>query len=121
VYSHPFPPQVLLRLDTSRNELLVANTAFALLACCVGFGGYIGGIFGMNLDQTIWLQEVDGVFIGVLVGSFWSMILLFCAIFGSLHYYGIIPKRVVYKTSKAIKTPDQRLCSFESFFRSDSI
>lgn len=46
------PPQVLVRLNVSQNELLVANTVVTVLATSIGFGGYVAGIFGMNLDQV---------------------------------------------------------------------
>jgi len=35
---------VSLRLDTARNQLLVANTAFAVLACSIATGSYITGM-----------------------------------------------------------------------------
>jgi hypothetical protein len=44
--------QMSLRLDTSRNELLVANAAFTIILALTAFGSYIGGIFGMNLDNV---------------------------------------------------------------------
>eukprot|EP01034_Spumella_vulgaris_P025879 gene25879-32385_t len=53
---------VSLRLDTSRNELLIANTALAVLACSIGFSAYLTGVFGMNLDNTVYLQFVKGGF-----------------------------------------------------------
>jgi len=49
----------MLRLDTSRNELLVANTAIAVLGCCIGVGAYLSGIFGMNLDNTYNFQSIQ--------------------------------------------------------------
>lgn len=59
-----------LRLDTSRNELLIANTALAVLACSIGFAAYITGVFGMNLDNTVYIQNVRGGFAGIFAGSF---------------------------------------------------
>lgn len=53
---------VSLRLDTSRNELLIVNTQMAVLACCIGFAAFITGAFGMNLDNTIYLQYVPNLF-----------------------------------------------------------
>eukprot|EP01042_Synura_sphagnicola_P004810 gene4810-6123_t len=72
---------VLLRLDTSRNELLVANTAFAILASCVGLGSYIAGLYGMNLDNTVTIQPIYGVFSVVWAGATFCMIALFVAIY----------------------------------------
>ena len=55
----------MLRLDTSRNELLVANTAIAVLGCCIGLGAYVSGIFGMNLDNTYTFQYIPVSYIAV--------------------------------------------------------
>jgi hypothetical protein len=37
---------VYLRLDTSRNRLLIANTQIAALAAAIGMGAFIGSLFG---------------------------------------------------------------------------
>ena len=88
---------MLLRLDTSRNELLVANTAFAILASCVGLGSYIAGLYGMNLDNTVTIQPIYGVFSVVWAGATFCMIALFVAIYAYLEYTKVIPRRVVFK------------------------
>jgi hypothetical protein len=36
--------KVSLRLDTSRNELLIANTALSIFACSIAFSAYITGV-----------------------------------------------------------------------------
>jgi len=84
---------VLLRLDTSRNELLIANTAFALGAFCVGIGGYLAGVFGMNLDNVVSIEEVHGLFAMVLIGSILLMLAIFGAIYGYLSHAGVIPSK----------------------------
>jgi len=84
---------VSLRLDTSRNELLVANTAFALLSCCIGVGAYITGLFGMNLDNTLTILPQTGSFAMVWAGSTASMILMFLAVYSYLSWTGILPQR----------------------------
>lgn len=38
---------VLLRLDNSRNQLLIADTVIAIVAMSIGFGSFVGSIFGM--------------------------------------------------------------------------
>jgi len=83
-----------LRLDTSRNELLVANTAFALLACCIAVGAYIAGIFGMNLDNTITIQPKSGSFAAVWSGSTAAIVVMFVVVYGYLEWAGILPQRV---------------------------
>jgi hypothetical protein len=90
--------QVSLRLDTSRNELLIANTALAVLACSIGFGAYITGIFGMNLDNVDYIQPVKHVFAAVSVGSFALIILVFCAILFYLRWSGMLPLRLQTKS-----------------------
>jgi len=84
---------VSLRLDTSRNELLVANTAFALLSCCIGIGAYITGVFGMNLDNTLTIQPQTGSFAMVWAGSTASIICTFFSVYLYLGWTGILPRR----------------------------
>lgn len=84
---------ISLRLDTSRNELLIANTAISILSVCIAFSAYITGIFGMNLDNTRYIQPTSGVFstvfcvtaIFICVGSY--------SVFFYLRYCGILPKK----------------------------
>jgi Mg2+ and Co2+ transporter CorA len=85
---------VSLRLDTSRNELLVANTAMAVLAVCIGFNSYIAGIFGMNLDNVDIIQPVPGIFFTVFGVT---LALIFVSFYLIILYYtetGVLPKRV---------------------------
>jgi len=44
---------VLLRLDTSRNQLLVADTVLSICTLGFGIGSFIGSIFGMNLHNKV--------------------------------------------------------------------
>ena len=39
-----------------QNELLIANTCVTVLAAAIAFSGYITGLFGMNLDNTAYIQ-----------------------------------------------------------------
>jgi Mg2+ and Co2+ transporter CorA len=82
-------------LDTSRNELLIANTALAILSCSIAFGAYITGVFGMNLDNTVYLQPVHGGFAYITSGSFAIMFVIFALIYGYLRYAGILPGKPV--------------------------
>ena len=51
---HTLLPQVSLRLDTSRNELLIANTALSILACSIAFSAYItGNLTGLAFPSFI--------------------------------------------------------------------
>lgn len=40
---------VSLRLDTSRNQLLIADTIISVISCCLSFGSFVGAIFGTFL------------------------------------------------------------------------
>lgn len=85
---------VSLRLDTSRNELLIANTALAVLACSIAFGAYITGVFGMNLDQTIYLMPQPNSFVIVCTLSFAVIPIIFVVIYGYFSAAGILPVRI---------------------------
>lgn len=82
---------VLLRLDISRNELLVASTVLSVVACTIGFAGFITGAFGMNLDNSEELAPVKGLFGGV----FGACLLLIVGLTGAILQYfrakGILP------------------------------
>jgi len=85
---------VSLRLDTARNQLLVANTAFAVLACSIASGSYVTGAFGMNLDNTMRLQSEPGVFNLVFVMTAVGIVIVFYVIIWYLRYTGILPTSV---------------------------
>jgi len=85
---------VSLRLDTARNQLLVANTAFAVLACSIATGSYITGAFGMNLDNTLKLQYEPGVFNLVFILTAIGIFALFYAIILYLRFTGVLPTSV---------------------------
>eukprot|EP01041_Mallomonas_annulata_P009202 gene9202-19080_t len=89
-----------LRLDTSRNELLIVNTNMAVLAASIGVGTYIAGIFGMNLDNTLYIQNVEGTFAIVWVGSTLLIMFMFAMLYSYFVLTGAYPKRVVMKPKK---------------------
>ena len=91
---HNAEEMVSLRLDTSRNELLIANTALTVLSCGIGFGAYVSGVFGMNLDQTKYLQPRKNSFLIVTMLSFLGVMLVFFIGYGYLKMAGILPERV---------------------------
>lgn len=47
----------MLRLSSVRNQLMIVNTIISIITCVIGFGSYVAGIFGMNLDNTEYLQQ----------------------------------------------------------------
>ena len=81
---------VSLRLDTARNQLLVSNTLFAILACSISFGSYFAGIFGMNLDNTK-LESTSGLFSIIFSVTFATIILAFVCIVLYLRSTGTLP------------------------------
>jgi len=90
---------IFLRLDTSRNELLIANTALTIFSCTTAFGAYFTGVFGMNLDNaagmpTGVIQEAPWGFTVVFILTFSIIFLGWGSIFLYFRYTGIIPVRV---------------------------
>ena len=79
----------MLRLDTSRNQLLIANTQIAVCSAAVAAGGFIASAFGMNLhnhhedDKWTWYY-VTALSVFLMMG------LVFLALF-SLRITGVIP------------------------------
>ena len=43
---------VMLRLDTSRNQLLIADTVISVVAMCLAMGSFVGSVYGMNLKKS---------------------------------------------------------------------
>lgn len=62
--------QVIKASKDSQTTVLVVNTCLTVFATFAGLSGYMTGAFGMNLDQTSWLQEEPGVFQAVCVATF---------------------------------------------------
>ena len=59
----------MLRLSSMRNQLMIVNTIISIIACTIGFCAYVTGVFGMNLDNTKYIQPVPGVFNGVIIST----------------------------------------------------
>lgn len=99
----------MLRLETSRNKLLIVNTILAVLACTMGFGSFVSGIFGMNLDQTTTIQPYGGTiqayehsFVIVVAGIVVLMTVLFFSILYALRCRGLIPKHIHLPAKKKL-------------------
>jgi hypothetical protein len=87
----------------SQNELLVANTMVTVIACSVGFGSYIAGLFGMNLDQTIWLQPKYGGFTSVVFTSFGFMLFGVWITIWYMQARNILPKKMSLREFKQVQ------------------
>ena len=59
----------------------------------IGFGAYITGIFGMNLDNVDYLEPVDHVFVVVCVCSFACIACIFASILYYLRMQGMLPMK----------------------------
>ena len=82
---------VMLRLDTARNELLITNTIIAVVAANFAFGGFIAGIFGMNLDNSPRFEAWSYSFEIITIVTLFFVLM---GIFLSLFYFkrnGVIP------------------------------
>ena len=80
---------VMLRLDTSRNQLLVTDAVLSVMTLAVGMGSFIGSIFGMNLSSN--MENGPYQFKAVALGTT-VLMLLFVVI--TIHIFqrkGIIP------------------------------
>ena len=80
-----------LRLDSSRNQLMIVNAVLSVLTCIIGFCAYITGAFGMNLDQVYTLQPVKGVFNAVFCITMFFIPVGTALICWFLMKYGYIP------------------------------
>ncbi len=88
-----------LRLETSRNELTLINTYFTITSAFFGFGGFIAGIFGMNLDNSTTsepglVQSKKGSFIVVSVISAACIVVGITTTYYYLRYKNIIPEKL---------------------------
>jgi len=84
---------VALRLDTSRNELLIINTLLSGLACSIALGAYVTGVFGMNLDNVVTVQPMKNSFPMITMISFGTMLIAFSLLYVFFYYANVFPTR----------------------------
>lgn len=87
----------LFSIEMNRNQLLVETTKLTVISVMTGFGGYLAGIFGMNLDNSTTdepglVQQYSGGFVVVFVVSFVVMLAGYYAVHNRLTRNGILPK-----------------------------
>lgn len=59
---------VMIHLDTLRNRLLSVELAMSVVSMTFGFGGVVGGVFGMNLQITLFESSASKFwFLGVVL------------------------------------------------------
>lgn len=59
----------ILKSSLLQNQYMFINMLISILTCVIGFCAYITGLFGMNLDNVIYLQPIHGFFNGVLIAT----------------------------------------------------
>lgn len=91
---------MILKLDTSRNKLLITNTTLVVYLVSISFGAYLTGIFGMNLDQTVTMLPIFGLFETVFVTSFSLIIIVSSSILYYLKRKFILPSELEYHDTK---------------------
>lgn len=98
-----------LQLNYTQNEILLLNTTLTILSCAVGFGGFITGGFGMNLDNTKYLQNMNHSFLIVFTLAFAAIVACFMSAYNFFKWSGILPeiagknRRRGWKSSKSKK------------------
>jgi len=79
-----------LRLDTSRNQLLVADTILSIVAICLAMGSFVGSILGMNLHTGV--EQEKGVFTTVVIFTIVVMLVVGLGIVALFQQMAILPK-----------------------------
>ncbi len=93
-----------LQLNYTQNEILLLNTTLTILSCAIGFGGFITGGFGMNLDNTQHLQNVNNSFLIVFTLALAAIIGCFLSAYNFFKWSGILPEIVGKKRRKNEKS-----------------
>lgn len=83
---------VMLRLDTSRNQLLVADTVLSVCTLSVGCAALVGSFFGMNLTNHF--EEDSHMYMWVCGLSTVGMILMVVLILQFLERRGVLSSRM---------------------------
>ena len=89
-----------MHLNTSLNQLLRLDTCISIFAAAVGTGGYLAGLFGMNLDNTEHIQKMQGLFRAICsITGFGILIFVWCFI-KYLTHIEVLPKVRTIKDSR---------------------
>ena len=81
---------VALRLDTSRNQLLVADTTISIVTLAFTIGSFVGSIFGMNLNSYVQTAPYNFAVVCVATSVF-----IICFSACTIKYFqmtGVIPR-----------------------------
>eukprot|EP01034_Spumella_vulgaris_P036974 gene36974-45608_t len=85
---------------------LIGHTALELLLCCTGFGCFIGGAWGMNLDNDDIYQNIPGCatcslwvlvggFTACFISSFLGMALMYYAVMITFTHTQVFPVTII--------------------------
>ena len=96
---------VSLRLDTSRNELLVTNTILCIVSCSIAFSSYISSLFGMSLDNTITVPFTEEIFFTVSGTTLVLIPLLSVVTLAYLKSHRILPTRAALRATNTPVAP----------------
>ena len=89
-----------LQLNYTQNQILLLNTVLTILACSIGFGSYLTGAFGMNLDNTKRLQLMENSFLIVFVLSFVCIVATFLLAYYVFRRNGVLPTIVGKRSAR---------------------
>jgi magnesium transporter len=81
-----------LRLDTSRNQILVVEMIISVITCSLSFGSFIGSMFGMNLPTKLYYGDDTPFTVTFIL----TVLLMFSGAILTILYFqyaGIIPSK----------------------------
>jgi hypothetical protein len=108
---------ISLKLNTSENEILIAQWSVTAFTCSIAFSAYIANIFGMNLDQAAgYVTDIQdpkqkynsGLFMMVFIVTMVTVLLIYYPMRYYLQKIGILPdnrydpKMLVWDLTRAI-------------------
>lgn len=76
--------------DSARNKILLANSIIMIFTLCVGFGSFIGSLFGMNLTNH--LEADDKAWMTVLLSTIMVSFLIGVLSVYALTWTGAMPR-----------------------------
>lgn len=86
---------VSIRLDSGRNMLYITNAMLTLCSCGIVVGGYIAGLFGMNTNQILIIQHMDGGFVTVTIMSIIAVLITILVGYLYLKLTNILPEKIL--------------------------
>ncbi|KAG7374791.1 hypothetical protein IV203_013886 [Nitzschia inconspicua] len=90
----------------TRNQLLFINLILQTLTVALGFGSYVGALYGMNVVNSH--EESHTAFLVIVFGTIAVMIIITAYTLSQIQKVGALPKKLDYDplTLTPIKTPE---------------